>query len=131
MQTINNKILSIVQGHGSGWVFSPNDFMGEFNRKQIDNALSDLATEGKIRRICRGLYDYHKYSELLGQQLSPDHDQVAQAFARKFNWRILKGCSRRYAIFSIRPRLESLIPALRVDRTSCFWRRHQIEASNR
>lgn len=34
------------------------------------------------------MYDYPKYSELLGQELSPDFDQVARAFARKFNWRI-------------------------------------------
>jgi hypothetical protein len=37
------------------------------------------------------MYDYPKYSELLGQELSPDFDQVAQAFARKFNWRIQPG----------------------------------------
>jgi hypothetical protein len=43
---------------------------------------------GKIRRVYRGVYDYPKYSEFLQQELSPDYDQVAQAFARKFNWRI-------------------------------------------
>jgi hypothetical protein len=50
--------------------------------------LSDLTREGKIRRIGRGLYDYPKYSEFLKQELSPDFDQVAQALARKYNWRI-------------------------------------------
>jgi len=89
LQTTNNKILSRIYGRGRGWAFIPGDFIGEFERKQIDNALSDLTKDGKIRRICRGLYDYPKYSELLGQELSPDHAQVAQAFARKFNWRIL------------------------------------------
>ena len=88
MQTINKKILSRIYGRGRGWAFSPNDLVGDFSRKQVDNALSDLAVEGTIRRICRGMYDYPKYSELLGQQLSPDIDQVAHAFARKFNWRI-------------------------------------------
>lgn len=88
MQTLSNKILSRIQGHGKGWAFSPGEFAGEFDRKQIDNALSDLAAEGKIRRIYRGMYDYPKYSDLLGQELSPDFDQVARAFARKFNWRI-------------------------------------------
>ncbi|MDA8429607.1 MAG: DUF6088 family protein [Geobacteraceae bacterium] len=88
MQDINSKILFRIYGHGRGWAFFPNEFAGEFGRKQIDNALSDLAAEGKIRRICRGMYDYPKYSELLGQELSPDFDQVARAFARKFNWRI-------------------------------------------
>ena len=88
MQPISNKILSRIYGHGRGWAFFPNEFVGDFDRKQIDNALSDLAAEGKIRRICRGIYDYPKYSELLAQELSPDFDQVARAFARKFNWRI-------------------------------------------
>lgn len=88
MQDINSKILFRIYGHGRGWVFFPNEFAGEFGRKQIDNALSDLAVEGKIRRICRGMYDYPKYSELLKQELSPDFDLVARAFARKFNWRI-------------------------------------------
>ena len=88
MQHIKNKILFKIYGHGRGWAFFPNDFIGEFGRKEIDNALSDLTKEGKIRRIARGMYDYPKYSELLGQELSPDFDQVARAFARKFNWRI-------------------------------------------
>lgn len=89
MQSINNKILSRIYGRGKGWAFTPGEFVGEFDRQQIDNALSDLTREGKIRRICRGMYDYPKFSDLLGQELSPDHDQVARAFARKFNWRIL------------------------------------------
>ncbi|KAB0669035.1 hypothetical protein F6V30_14455 [Oryzomonas sagensis] len=88
MQGINDKILFRIYGHGRGWAFFPNEFIDEFERKQIDNALSDLAGEGKIRRIYRGLYDYPKYSDLLKQQLSPDFDQVARSFARKFNWRI-------------------------------------------
>jgi len=88
VQDINSKILFRIYGHGRGWAFFPSEFAGEFGRNQIDNALSDLAAEGKIRRICRGMYDYPKYSELLKQELSPDFDQVARAFARKFNWRI-------------------------------------------
>jgi hypothetical protein len=61
---------------------------GRFARQQIDNALSDLAQDGKIRRVARGLYDYPRYSDLLQKTLSPDIDQVANAYARKFNWRI-------------------------------------------
>lgn len=69
-------------------MFSASDFSSEFGRSTIDWVLSSLATSGTIRRVCRGIYDYPKFSELLQQQLSPDFDQVAQAFARKFNWRI-------------------------------------------
>lgn len=43
---------------------------------------------GEIRRVIRGIYDYPRFSKLLAQQLSPDIDQVAQAIARKFRWRI-------------------------------------------
>jgi len=88
MQTIENKILSRIYGHGRGWSFSANDFAAEFKRSSIDWVLYNLTESGQIRRIYRGIYDYPKYSELLKQNLSPDYDQVAQAFARKFNWRI-------------------------------------------
>ena len=89
MQSINKKALSRIYGRGRGWAFSPNDFVEDFSRDQIENALSGLCREGKIRRVYRGVYDYPKYSDLLQQQeLSPDFNQVAQAFARKFNWRI-------------------------------------------
>ena len=87
MQPLNKKAISRIYGRGKGWAFSPNDFVEDFSRDQIENALAGLCREGKIRRVCRGIYDYPKYSELL-QELSPDFDQVAQAFARKFNWRI-------------------------------------------
>jgi hypothetical protein len=88
VQSITNKVLSRIYGRGRGWAFSSNDFVDEFSRDQVDNALSDLTKDGKIRRVCRGIYDYPKYSVLLEQKLSPDFDQVALAFARKFNWRI-------------------------------------------
>jgi len=88
VQSLNRKAISRIYGRGRGWAFSSNDFVEDFSRSQIDNALSELCLEGKIRRVCRGIYDYPKFSELLQQDLSPDFDQVAQAFARKFNWRI-------------------------------------------
>ena len=88
MQSVANKILSRVHGRGKGWVFSSSDFVYEFTREEVDNALSDLTKKNKIRRVCRGIYDYPKYSNILEQYLSPDFDQVAHAMARKFNWRI-------------------------------------------
>jgi hypothetical protein len=88
MQSIDNKILSRVYGNGKGYVFSSSDFISEFSIKNIDMALSTLNKQNKIRRIARGMYDYPKFSELLKQELSPDIDKVAKAYARKFNWRI-------------------------------------------
>ncbi|HMY91469.1 MAG TPA: DUF6088 family protein [Nitrosomonas sp.] len=88
VQSIASKLLSRIHGHGRGWAFSANDFVVEFNSKNLDQALSQLVKDSKIRRVFRGLYDYPRYSELLQQELSPDCDQVAHALARKFNWRI-------------------------------------------
>jgi len=86
--SLYNNAFYFISGHGRGWAFSANDLLKKFSRQQADNILSDLVKEGKIRRVCRGIYDYPKYSEFLKQYLSPDIDQVARAFARKFNWRI-------------------------------------------
>ena len=87
-QGIENKIISRVYGRGRGWAFTKTDFVAEFGESNIHQALSSLTKTGKIRRVCRGVYDYPRYSELLNRQLSPDLDQVAHALARKFNWRI-------------------------------------------
>jgi hypothetical protein len=88
MQTIENKILSRIYGHGRGWAFSANDFSQEFGRSSIDWVLYKLVSSGTIRRVCRGIYDYPQFSELLQQEISPDFDQIARALARKFHWRI-------------------------------------------
>ena len=88
MKNISESIFYFIAGHGRGWAFSSSDLAGRFARQQIDNVLSDLAQDGKIRRVARGLYDYPRYSDLLQKTLSPDIDQVANACARKFNWRI-------------------------------------------
>lgn len=87
-QTSENKILNRIRGTGSGWAFSPRDFLDLGERATIDSALHRLAQKGQVRRVIRGIYDYPHFSELLKQQLSPDIDQVARAFARKFRWRI-------------------------------------------
>ena len=88
MKNISESIFYFIAGHGRGWAFSSSDLAGRFARQQIDNALSDLAETNKIRRVSRGLYDYPRFSDLLQKTLSPDIDQVANAYARKFNWRI-------------------------------------------
>jgi len=89
LQPIEDKIISRIYGRGRGWAFTKVDFIAEFGAANIHKALSNLAGSGRIRRVCRGVYDYPAYSELLQQPLSPDLDQVARALARKFNWRIL------------------------------------------
>jgi len=88
MQSIENKIYRRICGNSRGWTFSNNDFSDLGRPGSIDIALYRLHKSGKIRRICRGIYDYPKYSELLGQWLSPDIDRTAHALARRSGWKI-------------------------------------------
>lgn len=88
MKTLIESCFYFIIGHGRGWAFSSNDLLSRFSRQQADSLLSELAAQGKIRRVARGVYDYPGYSALLSKELGPDIDQVARAYARKFNWRI-------------------------------------------
>jgi hypothetical protein len=86
--SIEKKVLSKIYGKGRGYAFSSNDFISEFSRDSVDKALSTLVNKKKIRRVARGIYDYPKYSELLKKDLSPSIEEVADAYSRKFNWKI-------------------------------------------
>lgn len=65
MADLYNKAFYFIAGHGRGWAFSSSDLLQKFTRQQADNILSDLLKDGKIRIVCRGMYDYPKYSQLL------------------------------------------------------------------
>lgn len=88
MQSIANKILSRIRGHGRDWAFTKIDFIDLAPGATVDSALSRLADRGAIRRIARGLYDYPRFSELLGEALLPDVTLVAEALARRYNWHV-------------------------------------------
>jgi len=101
------EVLYFIAGHRRGWVFSSHDLMKRFTRQEADSTLSDLVRKGKIRRVYRGIYDYPKYSEFLNQELSPDIDQIARAFARKFNWRIEISGDSALNMFGLSTQIES------------------------
>lgn len=88
MQSVSNKILARIYSRGRGWAFSKVDFIPPFSDITVRKALSELAKKGTIRRVSQGIYHYPRYSEFLQEYLSPDMEQVAYAYARKFNWRI-------------------------------------------
>jgi hypothetical protein len=87
-QSIEEKALRRIQRHGKGWAFSARDFADLGSRPTVDSALHRLERRNSIRRVIRGVYDRPQFSELLSTELSADIDQVAQALARKFGWRI-------------------------------------------
>lgn len=87
-QPIESTIQRRISGKGQGWAFSERDFADVAGRSTIASALQRLEKKQKIRPVIRGLYEYPKFSKILGRHLSPDLDQAAKALARKFGWRI-------------------------------------------
>ncbi len=88
MSTVRENILGLIKKLGQGSAFTAKDFSEIAARGTIDVTLSRLASEGVIRRIGRGLYDYPQESKLLGGLRTPDIDRAAQAIARKHRWMI-------------------------------------------
>lgn len=82
MDSLPQKIKRRIQSKGRGWVFSPKDFLDLGSRRAVDTALSRMASDGTLRRLRHGLYDYPKVNRLLGT-ISPSPDDIAGALARK------------------------------------------------
>lgn len=75
-------IMKRARAGGRGGVFTPGDFLDVAARSAVDQALSRLTKNGKLRRLARGLYDFPKVHPQLGP-LSPAPDDVAKALARE------------------------------------------------
>ncbi len=80
--SVPDRIMKRARAAGRGGVFTPTDFLDVAARATIDQALSRLVKNGKLRRLARGLYDFPKMHPQLGP-LSPAPDDVAQALARE------------------------------------------------
>src|SRR3984893_12723653 len=77
-----DRIMRRARATGRGGVFTPSDFLDVAARAAVDQALSRLVKNRKLRRLVRGLYDFPKVHPKLGL-LSPTPDDVAQALARE------------------------------------------------
>jgi hypothetical protein len=88
MAELREKIERKIEQKGKGWAFTRKDIRDIAPSGPVGVVLSRLVACGMIRRIGRGLYDYPKKSELVGELLPPDIDQAAQAIARKHRWTI-------------------------------------------
>ena len=89
MQTMRDQIVTRIERQGSGEVFSAKDFLDIASRTTIDVTLAELAQDGTVRRIRRGLYDKPTVNPALGGELSPDIDEAARAIARRQKWKIV------------------------------------------
>ena len=89
MASDKDKIIARIRRWGPGTAFTPKDFLDLASRGTVDMTLAALLSDGTIRRLARGLYDYPRYSRLLEKPAAPDLDQVARALARRYRWNII------------------------------------------
>lgn len=89
-QSIENKILSIINRKKNGTILFASDFASTGERKTINKALERIALSGKIIRIARGIYCKPKVDTEFGFGiLYPSVDEVAQAIAQRDKCRIV------------------------------------------
>jgi len=86
--TAKKRVFHRIEARGKGWVFSAVDFLPGLKHWEIRQSFVALENEGTIIRILAGLYYYPEYSTLLKKNVAPDMQQVAQALARKYDWKI-------------------------------------------
>ena len=78
MQTVANRVLKIIRGHGLGWVFTPANFKGIGSRSAVESTLRRHKNDGTIRQLARGVYDYPRTDPQLGV-LAPSMEQIMAA----------------------------------------------------
>lgn len=83
MNSVQARILFQVKRKPDGWVFSAKDFLTFGTRAAVDQALSRLAKDGRIRRVARGLYDRPRHSAVLNAPAPARLDAVMSAVARR------------------------------------------------
>lgn len=70
-------------------VFSCADFVFLAPYKTISKCLERLVDQGRINRVASGLYGTIKINVHFNAPLEPTGEEIAEAIARKFGWRII------------------------------------------
>ena len=83
-ELVEKRILELTNGS----VFSAYDFIDITTSENFWQIAHRLENKGKIRRILPGIYDKPRFSEVLQEEVGPDINGVAEAIARKNNWKI-------------------------------------------
>lgn len=71
------------------YVWTPSDFLDLGGRDAVDKALQRRASQGRLRRIDRGLYDAPHLNGLTRQTNTPDPSAVIDAVGRRDHLRVL------------------------------------------
>ena len=90
MQSVENKILSVIKSKKYGTILFASDFADAGERKTINKAFERIALSGKIIRLARGMYCKPKVDTEFGfGVIYPSVDDVAQAIAQRDKCRIV------------------------------------------
>ena len=90
MQSVENKILSVIKSKKYGTILFASDFADAGERKTINKAFERIALSGKIIRLARGIYCKPKADTEFGfGVIYPSVDDVAQAIAQRDKCRIV------------------------------------------
>jgi hypothetical protein len=82
MNSVAQKIKNRIKGKGRGWAFTPQDFLDLGTRNNVGQILYRLTTQGFIRQVSRGVYDYPRKHSSRGD-FPPHVQNVAAAVVRK------------------------------------------------
>ena len=90
MQSVENKILSVIKSKKYGTILFASDFADAGERKTINKAFERIALSGKIIRLARGIYCKPKVDTEFGfGVIYPSVDDVAQAIEQRYKCRIV------------------------------------------
>lgn len=79
-QVIEPKVISSINGHGQGWVFTPGAFARLGDPRSVGMALTRLTRKGVIRQLARGLYEVPRNHPTLGG-VPASTEAIAKALA--------------------------------------------------
>lgn len=89
METVEHDILQRLTKRGRGRIFFAQEFYNLWPESTVRFSLSNLAADGQIARLARGVFCYPRLSEHGMKMILPDTDEIAQAIARKTHVRIV------------------------------------------
>lgn len=81
-------INEIVREAKPGAIFVPSDFAEAGAADAVRKALSRMVESGELERPMRGLYRKPRCSAFLDKPVPASPNEIAEALARKFEWRI-------------------------------------------
>ena len=88
-KTVENGIMAQLSERGRGRIFFAQEFYDLWPESTVRFSLSNLAREGSVVRLARGVFCYPRLSEYGMKMLLPDTDDIARAIAEKTCVRIV------------------------------------------